>query len=288
MTGVALTLLVVFAASPGAKRSLEGCEVLGPALGLERIIRCGGFVVDVYPPIPAALEKDTVNAVAHSYAVVPGEKEVISVAQIELGSTKLTALRYLRRRNDGNSDLGLVTSVPAGKGQVRLAHCTHGLEPPCYRVLEYLLTRVPPPSAPAPAGPPELGGRALEVPKGCTRKGPRQLACGPTELTWAPLFPGAPDTLADVEPLVRRAHLHLGPLEGADRYCKLGGAEALCRVATVKQKDGRKRFLVFGFAAVGGAPHFFSCASAADPSQRIPAPCAQVMALQDPEKAKVE
>ena len=124
-----------------------------------------------------------------------------------------------------------------------------------------------------------IAGRALTVPAGCRRREPTALGCGATELVWAHLLPRAPQTLDEVDPMVRRAHLHLGKVEVSDSYCEVEKVDALCRVATITGKDGSARRFAFAFAEVRGAKLFVSCATSEGLGESFPAPCAQVMAF---------
>jgi hypothetical protein len=282
MTGATIALLLLLGARPAAADLLKGCEVYGPAFGLDRFVRCKNFTVEVYPPMPAAAEKAILSEQARINSTNPDGREMLTVANVVIGGKTRRAYRYLKKRADGQADVGLVTSVPSGPNAFRLVHCFKGMETGCYDVFHAVMKGLPDSTVPAPPGPPSFGGRPLAVPAGCTRKGPSQLACGTTELTWAPLYPGSPETLDQVDPMVLRATTHLGALTATDRYCLMEKSEALCRVTTITGKKGEKIYLVYGFARTSGGRYWVSCSTRVEPQAAVPSPCDLLMTFKAP------
>jgi hypothetical protein len=282
MMGVAIAVAVLFAGKPAPGGALKGCEIYGPAFGLERFIHCKNFQIDVYPPIPVATERAVLTEQARAYASVANEREVLTNADVKIAGKPRTAFRYIKKKAGGASEVGLVTTIPAGPGAIRLVHCWRGMETGCYDVLGQLTRGIPETTQPAP-GPLAIAGRALTSPKGCTRKGPAHLVCGATELAWVPLYPGAPETLEAVDPMLRRATAHLGTLETNERYCELEKGDALCRVATVALKEGGKLNIVHGFIQVRDARLWVSCSTRAEVKDALPSPCDQVMVFKPPQ-----
>jgi hypothetical protein len=276
MLGAAVTMSIaaLLAADP-----IKGCEVYGPAFGLERLIRCSKFYLEVYPPMPSAVEKAVLTEQAKMAAGSTEGREILSMADVVIGGKKRTAVRYLRRRSDGARDVGMVITVPAGPGNFRLVHCFNAMESGCMDVFALLMKAFPDVSG--GPGPPQplFAGRALAVPAGCTRKGPGQIVCPQAELSWLPLYDGAPETFGEVEPMVKRSVGYQGEFEAFDRYCELGGVDALCRVATVKARGKVKSWLVYGFGTVRGVKLWAMCSTHTDPKGGLPAPCSDVLAF---------
>lgn len=289
MTGVALALAVFLTAKPPPRPTaasvMKDCAVWGPAFGIDRFIKCKTFTVEVYTPVPAAIEKAVLSEQARINTTSQDGKEILTMADVTVAGKKRKAFRYLKKKFDGSSDVGLVTTVPAGNGQIRLVHCWKGMEFGCFDIFELVMKTLPEPTGAAAAGGPAVNGRVLTIPKGCSRKGPSQIACGDTELLWSSLYPGAPETLDEVDLMMRRATQHLGDVEATDKFCLVEKTEAMCRVATItaRNKQQTKSYLVYGFASTQGNRLWFSCSTSADPNQGLPSPCDQVMAFKAPE-----
>jgi hypothetical protein len=290
MTGAVLAILVVLSGKPAprpttAAEVLKGCSVYGPAFGLDRFVKCPNFAVEVYPPTPASTEKVLLSEQVRLNSGGPDGREILTTYDVKVAGKPRKAFRYVKKKFDGSSDVGLVTTVPAGPGAIRLVHCFKGMETGCGDLFELLIKALPEATTPVPPGPPELGGRALSVGPGCTRRGPSQLACPGAELTWSALYPGAPETLDEVDAIMRRATQPLGEVQAADKFCRLESAEAMCRVATItaRNRAQTKSYLVYGFASLGGSRVWISCSTRADPDKGLPSPCDQVMAFKAPE-----
>jgi hypothetical protein len=280
MTGVTLLVVGFLTGAAPAAGTTGNCDIVGPIFGMERYIRCKSFQVEVYPSMPAALEKPALQQQARTAAANPESKEVAAMAELRVGSMKRMALRYLKPRLGDSSarDVGLLTTVPNGPKAVRMVHCWQGLEVGCIEYFGRVAKSLPDVSEKPPAKP-TLAGKVLEVPAGCSRKGARQIACGQAELTWAPLYDGAPETLDQIDPMMRRGAFALGTFESTDRFCGVDGVDAMCRVATLTAADGAKSWLVYAFARVRGETNWFSCSTKADPRAGLPAPCGSLMVL---------
>jgi hypothetical protein len=281
MPGVLLTLGVVLLAAPAGKDPLKGCEVLGPVFGLDRFVRCRNFQVEIYPPMPAAIEASTLSELARSASTFTDGRESVSMADVKIAGKVRRAFRYLKYRADGTRPVGLFTTVPIGKNEFRLVHCHQGLDFGCLDVFASVMKGLPEVTGEVPAKP-TLASVPLTIPKGCSRKGHSHLACGANEASWATLYPGGPETLEQVDPLVRRSTIHLGKVEAADRYCSVAATDALCRVATLTAPDGTRQWFVYAFVRLRQEPHWVACSTRSDPKDGLPAPCNVVMEFKPP------
>lgn len=277
-------LLAARPARPAPAEALKGCEVRGPGFGLDRVVRCKTFTVDVFPAAPAAKEAAALGEFARALAAVSDTKEMLMVSDVKVAGKPRKSIRYMkRRREDGQREIGLITTVPAGADGFRLVRCWQGMEMGCLEVAALLARGLPEPSAAAKAEAPQLAGRPLAAEAGCTFRPPGQLACAGGELTWQELFPRAPDTLDLVEEVLHNALWVRGELKARDRYCQIEGTDALCREVTVTPRGGPSSSILYGFTSARGVRLYVAC-SARDLSASIPAPCAQVMGLKAPEK----
>lgn len=277
------TLLSGKPAQPAPTDPLRDCEVFGPAFGLDRTLLCKTFTIDVFPAMPAAKAPAAMVEFSRTLAAEGDAKQMLSSSDISVAGRTRNALRYMKRRSeDGASDNGLITTVPAGKDGVRLVRCWQGLESGCVEVFTHLARGLPEPTAAAKATTPRVAGRPLALEAGCTYRPPGQLTCAGSELTWLELYPRAPDTLAAVEQRLHNALWIHGRLEARDRYCSIEGTDALCRELTVTPPRGPKLRVLYGFTTARGARLYAACSTRADPAAALPAPCAQVMALKAP------
>jgi hypothetical protein len=283
MSGATLALVMwVLAGKPATPDVLKGCEVFGPAFGMDRLIRCKTFQIEVYPPMPLAVEKVTLAEQARIASMGSDAKEILSMSDVKVGTKTRRAFRYLRRRWDNSRDVGLFSTVPVGTNSFRLVHCWQGMESGCLEVFALVMHALPDPTGAPPPAAPAFAGRELGVPRGCARKGPNQVSCSGGELLWTPLYEGAPESFDEIEPMIRRGTSHLGTMTAADRYCQLDKADALCRVATITGKDGGKSYLVHAFATVRDQRVWAACSTHTAPGNTLPNPCSLVMAFKPP------
>jgi hypothetical protein len=280
MLGASLTMSVVLVLGAGKAAPAEpprGCAVYGPIFGMERLLMCGTFRVEVYPPMPAAAEKTVITDLARTASVGEDRREVMSMTEMKIGPKMRVTVRYLRKRRDGNSDVGLVTTLPGPPGTVRMLHCWNAIEAGCQEVFSALSKGLPDVTGALPGAPPRFGSKAIEPGPGCTAKGPGHISCAQGELTWAPLFGGAAETIGEVEPLVTRAWSQVGAFEAKDKYCELGGVDALCRLATITPKKGPKTWLIYGFGSAQGERVWTLCSTRKEPKDAPPAHCSQLV-----------
>lgn len=262
---------------PPSAAIFANCIVQGPVPGVDRTIRCDDYRVSV----TVAKPKEAGEAMMLQIADQQLKSNPNATQDSTLESLYLAGEERQARRFTLKNGTGYIAILPAAppEGFVRMATCEETRAGRCRQALEALAASLPAPNQSSAELPLRFADRVLQVPNECITKGPGQLTCGTSELTWGHFPLSRKDLFETTVAALSSGLARYGDLARKETNCTVGGAKARCVLFTVTSDEGKHFYALYGLARLGNEQVSAQCNTGTDLPKSMPVPCDQVLKL---------
>lgn len=273
---VPMLLAIILAAAP--PKLPDGCVLEVQATGV--VATCGKTAMASANLLPGRVAPADYVTVA--FAKINGNP-TSSKVKIRVASIEVDALQYSVA---GTS--GWIAALPEG-GRVRVLGCVargkvEAALPVCQPLLDAFGVIDVKPFAMGARGPlPEIGGKPLEVPPGCSAEKANQIFCGESAIFWVAADTAQRPLNGEINTLARGLPRLLGTDEHVSREdlrCTVGGQPGQCyRLKKTAAPGDITTWFLAGERGAGATLTWFVCVAAVDPVVAMPAVCRQMFEL---------